>query len=49
MLIFSRINNSFNVDHADGLWQDCSNPIANALELPKSFDKPWLLVLIVVP
>ena len=29
-------------DHIDDLVQDCSNSIANALELLQSCSKPWL-------
>ena len=32
----------FNSRHIDGLVQDCSNSIANALELLKSWTKPSL-------
>ena len=34
---FGDVNN-----HADGFAQDCSNSIANALELQQSCTKPWI-------
>ena len=32
-------------DHVDGLVQDCSNYIANALELLQSYTKPLMSIL----
>ena len=32
----------------DGLVQDCSNSISNALELPKSYDKPLIYMCVCV-
>ena len=32
-------------EHIDGLVQDCSNSIANALELPLSYTKPSIFQL----
>ena len=43
--MFETIDSQRNTDEIDGLVQDCSNSIANALELLQSCTKPSKLCL----
>ena len=33
------------ISYIDGVLQDCTDSIANALELPQSFTKPWICLV----